>query len=65
MFDRLNNIKHIKDNNTTYINHMKHAFTLSLKAGSASVILFIHAFIPFLFEKTGSNILKNIINKDL
>jgi len=65
MFDRLNNIKHIKDNNTTYINHMKHAFTLSLKAGAASIVLFIHAFVPSFFEKTGTNILKTIVVKDL
>lgn len=55
MFQKLDNIKHIKENNTTYFSHMKRAILLSLKAGFASVALLIHSVFPNVFEKTGSN----------
>ena len=45
MFEKLNNIKHIKENNTTYFSHMKHSIYLSLQTGFASISLLIHSFV--------------------
>lgn len=63
MFQKLNNIKHIKENNTTYFSHMKRAFCLSLQAGFASIVLLIHSIFPNVFEKTGSNTIHKLHKK--
>lgn len=60
MFDKLNNIKHIKENNTTYFSHMRRALSMSIKAGFASIALLIHSIFPNIFEKTGSNTINKL-----
>ena len=69
MFEKLNNIKHIKENNTTYFSHMKHSIYLSLQTGFASISLLIHSFFPNILEKTGSNTIhklhEELINKKI
>jgi hypothetical protein len=57
VIDRLNNIEHIKKNNTTYFQHFRRAITLGIKTGYATVALCIHSIFPNLFEKTGSSVI--------
>jgi hypothetical protein len=44
-------MKHLKE--TTYFGHMKSAFGHILDCQIVSFKLFIHAFLPFIFEDTG------------
>lgn len=52
--------KHLDDINETYLEHMLHALRFSLTMAFGSVVCLIHAFLPFLFEKTGSNIIRKM-----
>lgn len=47
-------IKHPEEQNMTYFEHLKHAFSYGVQALSCSIIFIVHGFIPCLFEKTGS-----------
>ena len=58
--DFLNNIQHIKNKNTTYFLHMKHAFYLSYNMLLGSSYLLIHSILPNLFETKGSTIIKKL-----
>lgn len=49
--------RHLNEQNLTYSEHFVRALKLSLRSGLASLIFFIHALFPFLFETYGS---KNI-----
>jgi hypothetical protein len=49
--------KHPEDNDLTYTEHFKRSIKFSLKMFYGSAALFIHAFFPFMFEKTGSRII--------
>ena len=55
-------MKHLNEIKMTYFQHWQRAMLISVKLFYASIILVIHAFLPFLFEKTASNIVKNIFN---
>jgi hypothetical protein len=44
----------------TYTEHFKHAIKYSGKLLYGSIALFIHAFIPYYFETTGSDIVKQV-----
>jgi len=60
-------LKHPREQNMTYLEHFAHAMKYSGKLLYGSVVLFVHAFIPYYFEKTGSNIIREIneeLNKD-
>lgn len=50
-------IKHLKKNKTTYIQHLFFALFYSLQTLIAALYLAIHAFIPCVFTKSGSNII--------
>jgi hypothetical protein len=49
---------HPKEQNMTYFQHLSKTLTLSFNMGKGTLYLFIHAFLPFLFEKDGSIIIK-------
>ena len=49
--------------NETYIQHMKSALTFSLTFFGGGIIALIHAFFPFLFEKTGSELITRLHQK--
>lgn len=52
--------KHPKTKNMTYFEHFNRSIKLSLKMFYGSAALFIHSFFPFLYEKTGTTIAKEI-----
>lgn len=56
-------ISHPKENKMTYREHLLHALHLSYKMWRGSVSLFIHAFFPFVLEKSGSNMIKQLYLK--
>jgi len=54
-------MKHLEENNETYLEHMKHAMGISfLLLGSGAKCL-IHAFVPPLFETGVSSKMDDII----
>lgn len=50
--------KHLKENNITYAGHFGRSLSFSFIAFCASVIFLVHAIFPFLFETTGSTIIR-------
>lgn len=53
--------KHLKEANETYIQHFIKAIKFSFLTFTASLIFLIHAICPALFERTGSNLLTQIL----
>ena len=47
-------MKHLKDLNMSYFQHMKFALSCSFQLCIAVIVLTIHAFVPCWFEKLGS-----------
>ena len=56
-------MKHLKDRNVGYFSHMFCAIKYAIKLYFASQILLVHAFIPFLFETTATDIIKEILEE--
>ena len=53
-------MKHLVENNTTYSKHLRFALFISLKLALLSVAGFIHAVIPYIFQRTVSNGISDI-----
>jgi len=53
-------MNHLAEINMTYLQHWSLATKNSGKLTVASVVLLIHACIPFLFERTASRILRSV-----
>ena len=53
-------LKHPEEQNMTYFEHLKHACSYALQAVGCSIIFIVHGFIPCLFEKTGSVMIKDL-----
>ena len=53
-------IKHPEEQNMTYFEHLKHACSYALQAVGCSLVFVVHGFIPCLFEKTGSIMIKDL-----
>ena len=45
------NRKHLKQQNTTYFRHLKHAWKEAIYCGIAADLLFIHGLFPWIFDK--------------
>ena len=54
-------MKHLKENNETYIEHMKHAMGISFLLLTAGTKCLIHSIVPPLFETGVSSKLDDII----
>ena len=52
--------KHLKDNNITYFEHMNRSIVYGFKSLIASFYFFIHALLPFIFEHSGSDAIKDL-----
>jgi len=52
--------KHIEENKTSYGSHMAFALKCGLQCFVAGVCLVVHAFLPNIFEKNGSKIIKDL-----
>lgn len=53
-------MKHLETVNMSYFGHMKVAFIYSFELSLAAMVLAIHAFIPCIFESTGSRIVNRV-----
>ena len=53
-------MKHLKDHNMTYFQHMKLAFTYAYKLGIMAIIAVIHGVLPFIFKTYVSDRLKEL-----
>ena len=53
-------IKHPEEQNMTYFEHLKHACCYALQAVGCSLVFVVHGFIPCLFKKTGSAMIKDL-----
>lgn len=53
-------MKHLTDNNTTYWKHLRFALFISLKLSLLSVAGAIHAVIPYIFQRTVSNGVRDV-----
>lgn len=55
--------KHPSENRMTYAGHFMYAMSLFILMTLGAFCLFVHAFLPFLFETNGSEIIKKLYNK--
>ncbi len=55
--------KHPKSVNESYWQHCCFALNFAGKLSIAAFCAFVHAFFPFLFEKTASNIMFELLKK--
>ena len=49
--------------NETYIEHLKAALFFACNLLIAAIVVTVHAFLPFLFEKTASDIIHKLYDK--
>ncbi|MDD9890369.1 MAG: DUF6356 family protein [Gammaproteobacteria bacterium] len=52
--------RHLKSVDETYFQHMVHALSFTCALFLGAVMCLIHAFLPFLFAKSGSNIVTRL-----
>lgn len=48
-------IQHLQENNQSYFQHMKDAFSLAGKSFLATISFFVHGVFPMIFTHTGSD----------
>ena len=53
-------IRHLKEINESYFAHLKEALGCGLLIVFAGIACIVHAFLPFLFEKTATNLLTRL-----
>ncbi len=51
---------HLDQVDESYMQHMKHALSFAFNLGLASAVCLVHAFLPFLFEKQGSDLVDKL-----
>lgn len=56
-------MKHLKEVGMNYIQHMAFALNTAFELFIAVIALVTHAFVPCLFEKTGSCIVKDVYER--
>jgi hypothetical protein len=56
-------MNHLKNVGESYLKHLFEAWYIVLTLILASFICLIHSFFPFMFERTASNMLKNIFDR--
>lgn len=59
MADRLL-ARHLDSVNETYLEHMGHAMGFAAVMAFGAVACFVHALLPFLFERTGSDCIRRL-----
>ena len=55
--------RHLDEVGETYFQHFYHASRGAMTLAFASIVCLIHAFFPFLFEKTGSNCIRHLYDR--
>ena len=58
---KLNLTKHLREKNVSYLKHLICALGYCLRIALVLPVLFIHAFLPFVFEETASAKIKKIL----
>lgn len=53
-------LKHPQENKMTYFQHFQTAIKMSTKMFIGFIALLVHAFFPYFFEKTGSDMIKSL-----
>ena len=56
-------LEHPREQNETYLTHMICALKCALVLFVASIVCFIHSFIPFIFKKTATKLANNAIDE--
>ncbi|MCG8412937.1 MAG: DUF6356 family protein [Pseudomonadales bacterium] len=51
---------HLEQVNESYLQHMGHALSFAFNLGVGCLVCLVHAFLPFLFEKQGSDIVRRM-----
>jgi hypothetical protein len=64
VLNRLDNIDHIKNKETTYCEHFSIASSMGFQMLRGGVCLLVHSVFPNYFESSGSDIIKKLY-KDL
>lgn len=49
--------RHLESVDETYLEHFGHALRFAVTLALAAVVCFVHALLPFLFERTGSQLI--------
>ena len=57
---RISFTEHLNSVDENYFQHMLVSFSFSLLMLKGFFVCFIHALLPFCFEKTGSNMIKDM-----
>lgn len=52
--------RHLHENNQTYFEHLRDAWSYAGRSGLATIGFFVHGAFPFLFEHTGSGIIDGV-----
>ena len=60
LLSKISFIKHPNSVGENYIQHMLVSFSFSLLMIKGFFVCLIHALLPFCFEKTGSNMIKDM-----
>ena len=53
-------VRHLQSVEESYFEHMLHALSFAVALFFAAVFCLLHAFLPFLFEKSGSSIVSKL-----
>ncbi len=53
-------VRHLQSVDEGYFEHMYHALSFAVALFFAAVFCLLHAFFPFLFEKSGSSIVSRL-----
>lgn len=53
-------LKHLKENNMSYVEHFIFAFTHGCLCIKAGFFLIIHSFVPGLFQSAGSRLVRKL-----
>lgn len=64
LLNRLDNIQHIKNKETTYCEHFLRASSMGFQMLRGGVCLLVHSIFPNYFESSGSDVVK-VLYKDL
>ncbi len=56
---------HLSSVGESYFQHMRHALSFSGMMAVGTLCCLVHALLPFLFEKTGSQIISNLYDRML
>ena len=60
----MKNLKsHLDSVDETYVQHMIHALSFTAAMFRGSLYCLVHAFLPFVFEKTGSQIVTRMYDR--